>query len=80
MSLTHQTMHQRAILVAVSALVALACEGKPVASQEQPLTVPTGFKVTVFAQNVNGVRYLTLGPGGAVYASRPSAGRSLPYR
>jgi len=64
-------MPQRAILIAV---VALACEGNPVASQEQPLTVPAGFHVSVFAQNLNGVRYLTLGPGGAVYASRPSGG------
>ena len=71
MSLTHQTMPQCAILIAV---VALACEGNPVASQEQPLTVPAGFHVSVFAQNLNGVRYLTLGPGGAVYASRPSGG------
>jgi glucose/arabinose dehydrogenase len=67
-------MHQRAILAAVAAFVALACGGQPVAGQEQPLTVPAGFKVTVFAENLNGVRYLTLGPGGAVYASRPSAG------
>jgi len=71
MSLTHHPMHQRAIL---AALVALACEGQPAAGQDPALTVPAGFKVTVFAQNLNGVRYLTLGPGGAVYASRPSAG------
>lgn len=71
MSLTQLPMHQRAILVA---LVALACDGPPVASQEQPLTVPAGFHVSVFAQNLNGVRYLTLGPGGVVYASRPSGG------
>ena len=74
MSLTHYPMHQRAILAALAVLVALACEGKAVASQEQPLTVPAGFRVSVFAQNLNGVRYLMLGPGGAVYASRPSAG------
>src|SRR5436190_22115539 len=76
MSLTQLPMHQRAILVA---LVALACEGKPVASQEQALTVPPGFRVTVFAQNLNGVRYLTLGPGGTVYASRPSGGDILRF-
>ena len=71
MPLTHRTMQQRAVLAAI---VALACQSKSVASQEQALTVPPGFHVNLFAQEVNGVRYLTLGPGGVVYASRPSAG------
>lgn len=59
---------------AVAAIVALACQGRVVAGQDQSLTVPTGFKVSVFAPDVPGVRYLALGPGGVVYASRPSAG------
>jgi glucose/arabinose dehydrogenase len=56
------------------ALVALACRGTTVAGQDQTLHVPTGFQVAVFAQDLGGVRYLTLGPGGVVYASRPGAG------
>jgi len=55
-------------------LVALACHGTPAAGQDQVLKVPTGFQVSVFAPDVPGVRYLALGPGGVVYASRPSAG------
>ena len=38
------------------------------------LFVPAGFKVSVFADNVGGVRGLALGPGGVVYASRPGKG------
>src|SRR5207244_12137420 len=36
------------------------------------LYVPHGFTVNLFAEGVNGVRYLALGPGGAVYASLPT--------
>jgi glucose/arabinose dehydrogenase len=36
------------------------------------LYVPRGFTVNLFAQGLNGVRYLALGPGGAVYASLPA--------
>ena len=71
MPLTARTMHQRAVLVA---LLAIACEGNAAAGQQQGLTVPAGFHISVFAQNLSGVRYLTLGPGGVVYASRPGAG------
>jgi glucose/arabinose dehydrogenase len=67
-------MRQRALTAAIAVPLALACVGKPAVSQEQPLTVPPGFHVTVFAQSLNGVRYLVVGPGGVVYASRPSAG------
>jgi len=67
-------MRQRAPTVALAVLLALACHGIPAAGQDQALSVPPGFKVTVFAADVPGVRYLTLGPGGVVYASRPSAG------
>lgn len=66
-------MQQRAIVAALITL-ALACQGKPVAAQDQSLTVPAGFKVSVYAPEVPGVRYLALGPGGVIYASRPSAG------
>jgi len=39
------------------------------------LYVPRGFTVNLFAEGLNGVRYLALGPGGAVYASMPGAGQ-----
>ena len=55
-------------------LAALACNGPSAAGQNPPLNVPAGFQVTVFAPDVPGVRYLALGPGGVVYASRPNAG------
>jgi len=39
------------------------------------LYVPRRFTVNLFAEGLNGVRYLALGPGGAVYASMPGAGQ-----
>src|SRR6058998_691278 len=39
------------------------------------LYVPRGFTVNLFAEGLNGVRYLALGPGGAVYASLPGGGQ-----
>src|SRR5437773_1090498 len=39
------------------------------------LYVPRGFTVNLFVEGLNGARYLALGPGGAVYASLPGAGR-----
>src|SRR2546430_79886 len=54
------------------AVVAMACRGPaPAAAQDHTLRVPTGFKIAVFAQNLEGVRYLALGPGNAVYATQP---------
>ena len=67
-------MRPRALTAAIAISLALACNGTPAAGQDQSLKVPTGFQVTVFAPDVPGVRYLALGPGGVVYASRPSAG------
>ncbi|OLC11303.1 MAG: hypothetical protein AUH41_00875 [Gemmatimonadetes bacterium 13_1_40CM_66_11] len=58
-------------------LIAIACRGPaPAAGQgaDDALRVPAGFKVSVFAANLPGVRYLTLGPGNAVYASEPGEG------
>src|SRR5207302_11049319 len=37
--------------------------------------VPVGFTVNIFAQGVSGVRFLALGPGGAVYASQSGSGQ-----
>jgi len=38
------------------------------------LFVPAGFTVSVFADNVGGVRSLALGPGDVVYAAQPGKG------
>src|SRR5882762_9793344 len=69
-------MYQRVLFVALSAI---ACNGTPARGQEQQrsddaLRVPPGFKVGVFAEHLQGVRYMTLGPGNAIYASQPGSG------
>ena len=38
------------------------------------LEAPAGLEVDYFARNLSGVRFMVLGPDGAVYASRPGAG------
>lgn len=56
-------------------LIALACTSPPQsAGQDRSLRVPAGFEVAVFAERLEGVRYLALGPGNAIYASQPEAG------
>ncbi len=45
----------------------------PIAGHE--LSVPAGFRVNLFAERLDGVRYLALGPRGAVYASLSDAGK-----
>lgn len=64
----------RAAISAV--IVAVACRGSPAVGQDQALRLPSGFQISVFAQNVGGVRSLVVGPppGNVVYASRPDAG------
>jgi glucose/arabinose dehydrogenase len=57
------------------ALVAIACKDNSVSNRDEPLQVPPGFHVTVFAQNLDGVRNLALGPGGVVYAALTGDGR-----
>ncbi len=69
-------MHQRVLFVAV---IAVACKGTPAAAQGQmrsddTLRLPPGFKISVFAENLRNVRFMTLGPGNAVYASQPEMG------
>src|SRR4051812_24490702 len=71
-------MRERIVLVAVTVL---ACNGTPARGQgggaarnDDVLRVPPGFKISVFAGNLQGVRYLTLGPGNAIYASQPGSG------
>lgn len=39
------------------------------------LEAPEGLEVDYFARNLGGVRFMVLGPDGAVYASRPGAGQ-----
>ncbi|MFL5562786.1 MAG: PQQ-dependent sugar dehydrogenase [Gemmatimonadaceae bacterium] len=39
------------------------------------LEAPQGLEVDYFARNLGGVRFMVLGPDGAVYASRPGAGQ-----
>ncbi|MDB4892220.1 MAG: L-sorbosone dehydrogenase [Gemmatimonadetes bacterium] len=39
------------------------------------LRVPTGFKVSYFAENLSDVRFMAVSPDGAVYASQPGRGR-----
>src|SRR6266516_8103377 len=58
-------------------IIAVACRGPaPARGQgaDDNLRVPAGFHVSVFAQNLPGVRYLALGPGNLVYASQPGSG------
>ena len=39
------------------------------------LTVPAGLKVTYFARDLDGVRFMAVAPDGALYASQPGRGR-----
>ena len=58
-------------------LIVLACSTPPQSARQDPppaLRVPAGFQVAVFADRLQGVRYLTLGPGNAIYASQPASG------
>src|SRR6266851_772734 len=68
-------MHPR---VFVAAVFAVACRGPaPAAGQgtDDVLRLPPGFKISVFADKLDGVRFLALGPGDVVYASLPEAGQ-----
>ncbi|MEP6620277.1 MAG: PQQ-dependent sugar dehydrogenase [bacterium] len=46
-----------------------------VAALDGKLSVPKGFKVTYYATGVDGVRFMAVGPDGAIYASQPGKGR-----
>ena len=43
------------------------------------LYVPSGFRITLFAEAEDGVRSLALGPGGAVFATRPGYGEIVRF-
>ncbi len=69
-------MYQRALLVA---LVAVACKGTDAAGQgggqmrsDDALRLPPGFKIAVFAENLQGVRFMTLGPGSSASIQAPA--------
>lgn len=47
---------------------------RPVPIAGHTLYVPPGFSISIFAENLGGVRYLALGPGNVVYASIPRSG------
>ncbi len=77
--------------LALAALAALACRSPSPAPSAGGATTPTtpdtivivghrlyvhpGFSVNIFREGLSGVRYLALGPGGAVYASLSDGGR-----
>lgn len=59
-------------------LIAIACRRPdPAAGQSatDALRVPPGFHIAVWAQGLEDVRYLALGPGNVVYASLPASGQ-----
>ena len=69
-------MQQRALFALI---FAAGCRGPTPAAghalrSDDTLRLPAGFKAAVYADNLQGVRYLALGPGNAVYASQPGSG------
>ena len=62
----------------IAAFVLLAVQ-QPVQVAGHTLTVPSGFNIEVFAEGLRGVRYLTVGPHDAVYASIPRDGRVVRF-
>jgi glucose/arabinose dehydrogenase len=46
-----------------------------VATLDGQLMVPAGFKVSYYAKGLAGLRFMTIGPDGAVYATQPGSGR-----
>lgn len=41
------------------------------------LTVPSGFRMNYYANGIRGIRFMTIGPDGAVYATVPGSGRVI---
>lgn len=46
-----------------------------VSALDGKLSVPAGFTVHYFARDLRGVRFMAVGPGGAIYATQPRSGR-----
>jgi glucose/arabinose dehydrogenase len=47
----------------------------PAAAQDSPLKLPPGFRIEVFARDLNGARFMALDPGGTLLLSIPREGR-----
>ncbi len=47
------------------------------AQPQEPIALPPGFRINVFAQGLNGPRMLTVGPEGELYVAERGAGRIL---
>src|SRR2546430_17628607 len=54
-------------------VIAIVCTASA-RTQDAPLHVPAGFRVSVFAQKLEGVRNLVSGPGSVVYAALQEGG------
>src|SRR5690348_17853796 len=63
-------------MIATFALLLLQ---QPVQVAGHTLTVPSGFNISVFAEGLRGIRYLTVGPRHDVYASIPRDGRVVRF-
>jgi glucose/arabinose dehydrogenase len=55
-------------------LSAIACHSPAVDNGPHTLYLPPGFSINMFGQGLNGVRFLALGSGGAVYATLSRSG------
>jgi len=51
--------------------------GSQVIPPAQPIALPPGFAITVFAQGLDSPRMMTLGPDGQIYVAERGAGRIL---
>ena len=70
------TMSTRALLVVSGVLAAgLTVSGRQSASPIDQLTVPAGFRLSVFAENVENAREMVLGPQGTVFVGSRTAGK-----
>jgi glucose/arabinose dehydrogenase len=63
------------LLVACGAPALLRPRPQLVASSDLPLNVPDGFQISVFASQLEGVRFMTVSPDGDLYAAQITAGR-----
>ena len=65
-----------ALLPAAGACSTERADARPVVAQDTlRLTVPAGFRIATFSREVRSVRFMTTGPGGAVYATLTRGGR-----
>ena len=62
---------------ATPASPASASDTGRVAALDGRLKVPAGFSVSYYAKGIEGVRFMAVGPGGALYVTQPGQGRVL---